>query len=237
MRRETREGLTNYHARPLTLAADEEASGAVEIDPFVADLTRLLLTFLSVVIVDLIFVSLLMHRLRFWFPVWLDPQWATRRDPWVVYSQSYFAGIFLLPILCRLVDRDFLAELGAPTRALFWSLCAMVLALLIWWKGALMVHYHKQYEMIGWAALTATAWTIIRYAVVLPERLRNVTRLRMLSGLLLGVSCFFLIMSVLDPLVQLGVQHLPWSSGLTVEVGFFIPAGFVLMMLSRRLRF
>jgi hypothetical protein len=54
--------------------------------------------------------------------------------------------------------------------------------------------------------------------------------------LLFGVSLFFFVMSILDPLVQLGVQHLPWSSGLVIEVGFFIPAGLVLMRLSRRLR-
>jgi hypothetical protein len=40
----------------------------------------------------------------------------------------------------------------------------------------------------------------------------------------------------MDPLVQLGVQRLPWSWGLTIEVGFFVPAAVVLMMLSRRLR-
>ncbi len=210
-------------------------SERVEADPFVAGVTRLLLTFFAVVLVDFTVISLITHRLRFWFPVWLDPEWATRRDPWVVYSQSYFAGIFLLPVLCRLVDSDFLAEQGVRTRIIFWSLCALVFAWLVWWKGALMVHYHKQYEMLGWAALTATAWIIVGH-VVLPERLRNVTRCRMLSGLLLGVSWFFLIMSVLDPLVQLGVQQLRWSWGLAVEVGFFIPAGSVLMMLSRRLR-
>jgi hypothetical protein len=43
-------------------------------------------------------------------------------------------------------------------------------------------------------------------------------------------------MSVLDPLVQLGVQRLPWSSGLAIEMGFFIPAAVVLMIFSRRLR-
>jgi hypothetical protein len=43
-------------------------------------------------------------------------------------------------------------------------------------------------------------------------------------------------MSILDPVVQLGVRHLPWSAGLAIEIGFFIPAGIVLMVISRRLR-
>jgi hypothetical protein len=196
----------------------------------------LLLTFFSVVVVDVVVVSLTTHRLRFWFPQWLDPQWATRRDPWVVYSQSYFAGIFLIPLLCRLVDRDFLAKLGAGVRTGFSLLFVIVFVFVVWWKGSLMLQYNKHYEMLGWAALTGVIWTIIRLAETLPERIRGLTRSQMLGGLLFGVSLFFLVMSVLDPLVQLGVQRLSWSSGLVIEVGFFIPAGIVLMTVSRRLR-
>ena len=233
---ERRSVFTNFHTKPLTPAADLAASEGVEADPFVADITRLLFTFFSVVVVDVVVVSLMTHRLRFWFPVWLDPQWATRRDPWVIYSQSYFAGIFLIPLLCRLVDRDFLAKVGAGARTGFWSLCVIVFAFMLWWKGSLMLQYNKHYEILGWAALTGVMWTIIRLAGILPERVRRLTRSQMLGGLLFGVSLFFLVMSILDPLVQLGVQRLSWSSGLTIEVGFFISAGLVLMTLSRRLR-
>jgi hypothetical protein len=134
------------------------------------------------------------------------------------------------------VDRDFLAKCGAMTRAVFWSLCAVLLAFVIWWKGSLMVQYHKQYELLGWAALTGLMWMMFRRVEILPEQLRNLTRSQMLGGLLFGISLFFFIMSVLDPLVQLGIQRLSWSLGLGIEVGFFIPAGFALMMLSRRLR-
>src|ERR1051325_5946704 len=100
--------------KPNALIASADADERVDPDPFVADLTRLLMTFVIVVAIDVLVVSSLTHRLRFWFPLWLDPEWATRPDPWVVYSQSYFAGIFLLPLLCRLVDRDFLARAGLP---------------------------------------------------------------------------------------------------------------------------
>ena len=233
---ETRSVFTNFHTKPTTAGADVAVSEGVEADPFVADITRLLFTFFSVVAIDVLVVSLITHRLRVWFPVWLDPQWATRRDPWVIYSQSYFAGIFLIPVLCRLVDRDFLARVGAGARTAFWSLCLGVFAFVLWWKGSLMLEYHKHYEALGWAALTGVMWTIIRLAGILPERVRRLTRSRMLGGLLFGISLFFLVMSILDPLVQLGVQRLAWSLGLAIEVGFFIPAGIVLMILSRRLR-
>jgi hypothetical protein len=211
-------------------ASDEK----VDADPFVADLARLLMTFFIVVAIDVLVVSWLTHRLRFWFPLWLDPQWATRPDPWVVYSQSYFAGIFLIPWLCRLVDRDFLASVGRPARAAFWSLCAAVFAFVLWWKGSLMLQYHKQYEMLGWAALTVVVWTLIRVSGILPPWVRGLSRLRMLGALLFAIAIFFLSMSVIDPLVQLVVQRLPWSLGLAIEIGFFIPAGIILMMLSRR---
>jgi hypothetical protein len=59
---------------------------------------------------------------------------------------------------------------------------------------------------------------------------------RMLKGLLFGIALFFLVMSVADPVLQIGVQRLSWSSGLSIEVGFFVPAGLVLMVLSYRLR-
>jgi hypothetical protein len=41
----------------------------------------MLLTFFTVIAVDLVAVSLLTHKLRLWFPVWLDAHWATRTDP------------------------------------------------------------------------------------------------------------------------------------------------------------
>jgi hypothetical protein len=114
--------------------------------------------------------------------------------------------------------------------------CLGVFAFVLWWKGSLMLEYDKQYETLGWAALTGVTWTILRFAGILPERVRELTRGQMLGGLLFGVSLFFLVMSVVDPLVQLGIQRMAWSSGLAIEVGFFVPAGIVLLGLSRRLR-
>jgi hypothetical protein len=226
----------NIRIEPPAAPTAATANKRVAADPFVADITRMLLTFFSVIAIDVVVVSLMTHRLRFWFPLWLDPQWATRPDPWVVYSQSYFAGIFMIPFLCRLIDRDFLARVGTGARSAFWSACLGVFAFVLWWKGSLMLEYHKHYEALGWAALTCMIWIVIRFAETLPERVRGVTRRRMLGSLLFGVSLFFLVMSIMDPLVQLGFQHLAWSSGLAIEVGFFIPAGVVLLTLSRRLR-
>jgi hypothetical protein len=222
-------------AEPLIASASKATDDRIKIDPFVADIARLLLTFVVVVMIDAVVVSLATHRVRFWFPLWLDPQWETRPDPWVVYSQSYFAGIFLIPLLCRLVDRDFLARSARATRAAFWSVCAAVFIFVLWWKGSLMLQYHKQYEMLAWAALTAVVWTVIRLSGILPPWIREMSRSRMLGALLFAVALFFLAMSIIDPLLQLGVQRLPWSSGLAIEIGFFIPAGLVLLILSHRL--
>jgi hypothetical protein len=226
----------NLRSDPVMAGAAAVARTRSEADPFVADVTRLLLTFFSVVIIDIVVLSVITQRLRFWFPLWLDPQWLTRPDPWVIYSQSYLAGIFMIPLLCRLIDRDFLAAAGTRVRAAFWSACLAVFAFVLWWKGSLMFEYHKHYEALGWAVLTGMIWSIIRFAESLRQRVCALTRRRMLARLLFTVSLFFLLISVMDPLFQLGFQNLTWSSGLAIEVGFFIPAGIVLMALSRRLR-
>jgi hypothetical protein len=228
--------VMDLRTEPLATGAAATPSEKVEADPFVADIIHLLLTFFSVVIIDVVIVSLITHRLRFWFPLWLDPQWGNRSDPWVVYSQSYFAGIFMIPLLCHLIDRDFLAKTRTGMRATFWSLCLAVFAFVLWWKGSLMLEHHKHYEALGWIALTGVLWTIIGFTEILPESVRRLTRRRMLGGLLFGVSIFFLVMSIMDPVIQLGVQHLTWSLGLAIEVAFFLPSGIVLIMLSRRLR-
>lgn len=99
-----------------------------------------------------------------------------------------------------------------------------------------MLLHGKELEALAWLFLTVIVWSVIRVAEVLPERLRALGQRRLLGGLLTGVACFFLVMSALDPLVQLGVQRVAWSPGLAVEVGFFVPAGVLLLWLSRRLR-
>jgi hypothetical protein len=206
-------------------------------EQFQRDVARLLLTFVTVATIDLVVISLVTHRLRFWFPVWLDPAWETRADPWVVYSQSYAGGIFMVPLLWRAIDREWLAEKGGGAlRALFWGAGLGVFAFIGWWKGGLMVEHRKELEALGWLALTAIVWTALRVAEELPARLRSLGRRRLLGGLLSGVACFFLGMSLLDPLLQLEVQRVAWSSGLAIEVGFFVPAGALLLWISRRLR-
>ena len=141
----------------------------------------------------------------------------------------------MIPVLCRLIDREFLASTGYGPRAGFWTLCLAVLVFILWWKGSLMLEYHKQYEALAWAVLTGAIWIISRSVDILPKRVHALTRSQMLRGLLFGMSLFFLVLSVVDPLLQMGVQRLSWSSSLAIELGFFIPAGIILMILSRRL--
>ncbi len=99
-----------------------------------------------------------------------------------------------------------------------------------------MVAHGKEREAIAWVALTVVLWSVIAIAQALPRRLAGISRLVLLRGLVVGVSIFFLVMSVLDPLLQLGVQGLPLSSGLIIEVLFFVPAGLLLLFVARRLR-
>ena len=205
------------------------------VDRFTRDVLRMLLVFFVVAAVDLVVVSLLTGKLRLWFPVWVDPDWATDPSSPVVYSQSYFAGIFFIPVLARIVDRDFLAGRSAALRALFFVVSLTLLAFVAWWKGGLMVEHGKHVEALAWLALSALLFGLVVLAEALPARGARLGRRRLLRGLTLGVSVFFLIMAVLDPLVQIGVQGLDWSTGLVIEVAFFVPAGILLFVVSRRL--
>jgi hypothetical protein len=198
---------------------------------------KMLLTFFAVAAVDVVALSLFTRTLRVWFPVWFDPQWSTRAHPWVVYSQSYFAGIFFIPLLAWAIDRDLLkSRVGTGARGAFWAVLVGTFAFILWWKGGLMMRYGKQWETAAWLALTTAIWTVISVAERLPQWLEGMTPRRMARGLARGVSTFFLVMAVLDPTMQIGVQKLAWSSGLLVEVGFFVPAGLVLMVVASRLR-
>src|SRR5215831_283907 len=87
---------------------------------FQRDLGRMLLTFFAVVAIDLLVISLFTGKVRFWFPLWLDPRWEDGPESYVTYSQSYFAGICLIPMFLRTIDREFMASYGAGTRAGYW---------------------------------------------------------------------------------------------------------------------
>jgi hypothetical protein len=206
-------------------------------DRFARFVGKMLLTFFTVVAVDLVAVSLLTGDLRVWFPVWLDAGWETRPDPWVVYSQSYFAGIFFIPLLAYAVDRDLLrARIGGGVRAACWLGLLGAFGFILVWKGELMLRYDKHWETLGWLALMTFVWVAISAAALLPRWLEAMTPRHMARVLARGVAVFFLVMAVLDPLLQLGVQRVAPSSGLYVEVGFFVPAGLVLLWVARRLR-
>ena len=205
-------------------------------DPFGRDVARMLLVFFAVAVIDVVALSLLTGQLRLWFPMWLDPAWQTNPDAWVVYSQSYIAGIAFIPFVVYIVDRDFLGGGPAALRAILWIISVGTLAFIGWWKGGLMVEHGKELEAVGWICLTAILFALVCAAESLPERAARIGRRALLRGLMLGVAVFFLGMAVLDPVMQIAVQQTSWSTGLLIEVGFFVPAGLALLLLSRRLK-
>jgi len=179
--------------------------------------------------------SLISHKLRFWFPAWIDARWDSRPDSWVTYSQSYMAGIVFIPVLAAEVMREFVPRAAGTARSALTAGTVAVLAFIVWWKGGLMLQYHKEQEAVAWVVLTAVIWGLIRLGEEFPARVARVTPRRLAAWLAQGVSVFFLVLAVVDPVLCVGVQGLPWSKGLFVEVGFFVPAGFALWALARRL--
>jgi hypothetical protein len=214
----------------------EATSSTSGLRAFSRDLSRLLFTFFGVAAIDLIFGSVLTGKVRLWFPQWLDPQWATNPDAHVVYSQSYLSGVFLTPVLAWIIDRDFLAPRGGPIRIGFWAVCLPALLVIIIWKGELMLAHDKQTEAIAFAVLTVFIYAFIVVTQALPVWLAKTSARDLLRRLLLGLAAFFLVMSVLDPVLQVGVQGMEWSRGLIVEMVFFIPAGLTLLLIARAMK-
>jgi short-subunit dehydrogenase len=203
---------------------------------FQKDLGRMLLVFFAAVLIDLVVISLMTGKFRFWFPNWIDPAWETRADAWVIYSQSYIAGILLIPFMLHAVDRSFLAHrLAGAWRGLVWAIGLGAFVFVLWWKGNLMADHGKEKEALGWVGLTGILWVFVWTAEAWPKKLGSMTSRAVLRTLLMGISAFFLVMAVLDPVFQVAVQELPWSSGLIIEVSFFIPAGLTLAYIARRL--
>lgn len=202
---------------------------------FQRDLARMLLVFVSVVVVDLCVVSVFSGKLRIWFPQWIDPDWATRPDAWVVYSQSYIAGIVMIPVLLRTIDREFLPDVKPLGRGLFWSAGLAVFGFVLWWKGGLMQEHDKQWEAMAFALLVVVLYGTAWAASDGIDRLVRVPAKVLMARLLVVLASFFLVMAIADPVVQVGVQRLPWSFGLIVEMVFFIPAGVACLVAQRRL--
>lgn len=151
-------------------------------------------------------------------------------------SQSYIAGILCIPILVRAVDGELLSSRKPGFRAMYWTLCLGTFGFILWWKGGLMIAHGKAREAVGWVALTGVVWVVLRAAEALPAAVADVSRGQLLRRLLFAVACFFLIMSVVDPVLQIGVQGAGWSKVLIIEMSFFIPAGFTLLFVSHRLK-
>ena len=183
---------------------------------------------------DLILGSAWTGQIRLWFPVWVDPHWASDSASPVTYSQSYIAGIALLLPLLRAVERE-VSWPRSIQRALYWCSGVAVFGFIVWWKGGLMLEHGKEREAILWLVLGGLGFATLDRLPLFPRAIVEVERRVFLRRLALGLVVFFWAMALLDPLIQVGVHGLSWSPGLIIEVGFFIPAGAVLLLLARRL--
>jgi MFS family permease len=181
---------------------------------FQRDVATMLVAFVAVAVVDLVGVAIVTDTIRFWWPLWLDPNWATDPNSKIVYSQSYFAGIFLAPYLLYLLQRDFLSHWSTGLKSAWWGGGAVVLALLVWWKGSLTLEFHKGRELLTWGLLTVVFFGLAKLAQVIPTLRPGM----FLNFILTAAAAVFTFMTLADPVIQLGVHKLHWSWGLTIEL-------------------
>jgi hypothetical protein len=201
---------------------------------FQKDLASMLLVFASVALIDFTAIALFTGKVRFWFPNWLYPNWNTDPQTWIVYSQSYFAGILFIPYLVHMVVRDFFAPWSVARKVVIWLCGGAVLAFVGFWKGSLTFEFHRETEAVAWVVLTAIGFGVVKAAQAIPRWLAALEGVRFLRGLCLTFATGFLVMSVIDPLIQLGVHHLPWSTGLTIEICFYSAAGIFSLFAARQ---
>jgi hypothetical protein len=128
--------------------------------------------------------------------------------------------------------REFLPRTARAARITFIAGTIAVFAFIAWWKGGLMLQYHKGQEALAWIVLTAVTWGLIRLGEELPALAAQVSPRQLATKLAQCLAVFFLVMAVVDPVLTVGVQGLPWSEGLFIEMGFFVPAGLALLVLS-----
>jgi hypothetical protein len=219
----------------IRAGAATKPSAAPKDASFCRSVVRLLVAFLAVSFSDLVVCSLLTHKLRCWFPAWIDAHWDSRPNSWVTYSQSYMAGILFIPVLAAAMIREFVPRVAAGMRTAMIAGTLAVFIVIAWWKGGLMLKYHKEWEAVAWVVLTAVTWGLIRLGEELPAWMEQLSPRLLATWLARGVSVLILLMAVADPVLCVGIQGLPWSKGTSMEVGFLGPAGIALWALARRL--
>ena len=196
-------------------------------------LVAMVATLALVTLGDLTIGSWMTGKLRVWFPVWIDPAWEAAGSK-IVYSQSYIAGIALILPFLRAIERE-LVWLGSAQRALYWAVGGATFCFIIWWKGGLMREFGKEREAALWAALGAVGYLALDRRPIFPRALVEVELRVFLARFAYALSKFFLGMAFVDPLLQVRLHGLEWSTGLLIEVGFFVPAGLALKSVAHRL--
>ena len=142
----------------------------------------------------------------------------------------------MIPVLFYSLGKELLWFSEGARRPLLRSTWLALFGFICGWKGGLMLEHDKVREGVAWVMLTGLVWGLIVCAQRLPRGLYQVSRQRALELFLTIVAAFFLVMAVVDSVIQLVVLDLEWSRGLGVELGFFLPMGLALLLVSRWLR-
>lgn len=120
---------------------------------------QMILILIFTLIFDLLIVSLIQGKWRFWFPQWIDPNW--QLNPYVDYSQSYFVGIIFIIPLFIIFDLEFFYGKKVWKRICLYILMAIILSFVLLWKVGLMIRFDKTREDIAWLLFALFCWVFI----------------------------------------------------------------------------
>ncbi|MFX1480682.1 MAG: hypothetical protein ACFFCI_21545 [Promethearchaeota archaeon] len=189
---------------------------------------QMILILIFTLIFDLLIVSLIQGKWRFWFPQWIDPDW--QLNPYVDYSQSYFVGIVFIIPLFIIFDLEFFYGKKIWKRIILYGLMCILLSLILLWKGTLMIRFDKTREDIAWLLFAALSWVFLISSNIINKKNQIVEIKSFWMFWILIIGIILLILAIVDFIL------ITSSVGLTVDLMIemiaLVPASLLLIVFS-----
>lgn len=189
---------------------------------------QMILILIFTLIFDLLIVSLIQGKWRFWFPQWIDTNW--QLNPNVDYSQSYFVGIVFIIPLFIIFDLEFFYGKKIWKRIILYGLMCILLSLILLWKGTLMIRFDKTREDIAWLLFAALSWVFLILSNIInkKDQIVEIKSFWMIWILIIGI--ILLTLAIVDFILI--TSSVGFTVDLMIEMIALVPASLLLIVFS-----
>jgi len=188
----------------------------------------MILILIFALIFDLLIVSLIQGKWRFWFPQWIDPNWEL--NPYVDYSQSYFVGIVFIIPLFIIFDLEFFYGKKPWKRLSLYVFMCILLSLVLVWKGTLMIRFDKTREDIAWLLFAALSWVFVILSNFINKKDQIVELKSFWMIWLLIIGIVLLTLAIVD--LILITTSVGFTVDLMIEMIALVPVSLLLIVFS-----